>query len=192
MLSGLAAAHAVGIVHRDLKPENLLIDRYRRWRIADFGIANPAGEEVDRRVGHAGVLAAGAAARRAAGSAGRLLLARGDRRVRAHGPRAVRRHRSQDDPRARARRPDRPRSVRARDRRVAASRVLAGPGRPLRRRVGDAGRVAHSPPAPCSSGSDACRGGAASSAQTRRATAGGAREPSSTSDRARALHSGRA
>ena len=45
VLSGLAAAHAVGIIHRDLKPENLLIDRYRRWRIADFGIANPTGEE---------------------------------------------------------------------------------------------------------------------------------------------------
>ncbi|MEO8620152.1 MAG: serine/threonine-protein kinase [bacterium] len=45
VLSGLAAAHAVGILHRDLKPENILIDRYRRWRIADFGIANPAGEE---------------------------------------------------------------------------------------------------------------------------------------------------
>ena len=46
VLSGLVAAHAVGIVHRDLKPENILIDRYRRWRIADFGIANPAGEEL--------------------------------------------------------------------------------------------------------------------------------------------------
>lgn len=46
MLSGLAAAHAIGIVHRDLKPENILIDRYRRWRIADFGIANAAGEDV--------------------------------------------------------------------------------------------------------------------------------------------------
>jgi serine/threonine protein kinase len=45
VLSGLAAAHSVGIVHRDLKPENILIDRYRRWRVADFGIANPAGEE---------------------------------------------------------------------------------------------------------------------------------------------------
>ena len=45
VLSGLAAAHAIGIVHRDLKPENILIDRYRRWRVADFGIANPAGEE---------------------------------------------------------------------------------------------------------------------------------------------------
>jgi serine/threonine protein kinase len=45
VLSGLAAAHAIGIVHRDLKPENILIDRYRRWRVADFGIANPTGEE---------------------------------------------------------------------------------------------------------------------------------------------------
>jgi serine/threonine-protein kinase len=45
VLGGLAAAHAIGIVHRDLKPENILIDRYRRWRVADFGIANPAGEE---------------------------------------------------------------------------------------------------------------------------------------------------
>jgi eukaryotic-like serine/threonine-protein kinase len=35
----------VGIIHRDLKPENVLIDRYRRWRLADFGIANVTGEE---------------------------------------------------------------------------------------------------------------------------------------------------
>jgi len=46
VLEGLAAAHAVAIVHRDLKPENILIDRYRRWRITDFGIANVTGEEV--------------------------------------------------------------------------------------------------------------------------------------------------
>jgi serine/threonine protein kinase len=46
ILSGLSAAHSVGIIHRDLKPENVLIDRYRRWRIADFGIANVTGEEV--------------------------------------------------------------------------------------------------------------------------------------------------
>jgi serine/threonine protein kinase len=45
ILDGLNAAHENGIIHRDLKPENLLIDRYRRWRIADFGIANAIGEE---------------------------------------------------------------------------------------------------------------------------------------------------
>lgn len=45
VLEGLAAAHAVGVVHRDLKPENLLVDRYRRWRVADFGIAAALGEE---------------------------------------------------------------------------------------------------------------------------------------------------
>jgi outer membrane receptor protein involved in Fe transport/serine/threonine protein kinase len=45
ILDGLHAAHETGIIHRDLKPENLLIDRYRRWRIADFGIANAMGEE---------------------------------------------------------------------------------------------------------------------------------------------------
>ncbi len=39
ILDALAAAHASGIIHRDLKPENILIDRYRRWRITDFGIA---------------------------------------------------------------------------------------------------------------------------------------------------------
>ena len=49
ILDGLAAAHAVGIGHRDLKPENILIDRYRRWRITDFGIANVSG--VDRSSG---------------------------------------------------------------------------------------------------------------------------------------------
>jgi serine/threonine-protein kinase len=44
VLEGLSAAHANGIIHRDLKPENILIDRYRRWRITDFGIANVTGE----------------------------------------------------------------------------------------------------------------------------------------------------
>ena len=46
VLDALAAAHSIGVIHRDLKPENMLIDRYRRWRISDLGIANIAGEEV--------------------------------------------------------------------------------------------------------------------------------------------------
>jgi eukaryotic-like serine/threonine-protein kinase len=45
VLDALAVAHARGIIHRDLKPENILIDRYRNWRIADFGIANAFGEQ---------------------------------------------------------------------------------------------------------------------------------------------------
>ena len=45
VLEALQAAHASGIVHRDLKPENILIDRYRKWRIGDFGIAYALGDE---------------------------------------------------------------------------------------------------------------------------------------------------
>jgi serine/threonine-protein kinase len=44
-LEALIAAHSSGIIHRDLKPENILIDRYRRWRIGDFGIAYALGDE---------------------------------------------------------------------------------------------------------------------------------------------------
>lgn len=46
VLDGLGAAHAIGVVHRDLKPENVLIDRYQRWRLTDFGIASALGELV--------------------------------------------------------------------------------------------------------------------------------------------------
>ncbi|MEJ7809374.1 MAG: serine/threonine-protein kinase [Gemmatimonadaceae bacterium] len=51
ILEGLSAAHAHGIIHRDLKPENVLLDRYRRWRITDFGIANIPGEELPGATG---------------------------------------------------------------------------------------------------------------------------------------------
>ena len=45
ILEALHAAHSSGIIPRDLKPENILIDRYRRWRIGDFGIAYALGDE---------------------------------------------------------------------------------------------------------------------------------------------------
>lgn len=51
ILDGLSAAHSIGVVHRDLKPENVLIDRYHRWRLTDFGIAHVTGDEAVRSGG---------------------------------------------------------------------------------------------------------------------------------------------
>ena len=43
-LTGLAYAHSLGLVHRDIKPANILVDLDGQSRLADFGLAAPAGQ----------------------------------------------------------------------------------------------------------------------------------------------------
>jgi hypothetical protein len=45
-LLGLAAAHSVGVVHRDYKPGNILISGDGASKLADFGLAVRAGDNV--------------------------------------------------------------------------------------------------------------------------------------------------
>lgn len=44
--AALRSAHAAGLVHRDIKPGNILIDERGAVKLADFGIALPAGTAV--------------------------------------------------------------------------------------------------------------------------------------------------
>ncbi|WP_078862420.1 serine/threonine-protein kinase [Streptomyces sp. NRRL F-5123] len=53
---GLAEAHRRGVVHRDIKPSNILLDGGANVKIADFGIAQSAGQETTTRITCAGTV----------------------------------------------------------------------------------------------------------------------------------------
>lgn len=52
--TGLAAASAEGVIHRDIKPSNLMLDRARRLKIADFGLAKTVA--IDSAITHTGTI----------------------------------------------------------------------------------------------------------------------------------------
>jgi len=48
LMAGLKAIHKAGITHRDLKPQNLLMDKYFRLKITDFGLSNIFEDDTEK------------------------------------------------------------------------------------------------------------------------------------------------
>ena len=51
LCEGLGAAHKLGLVHRDIKSSNVVVDKNRRARILDFGLAKQVGDTEITKVG---------------------------------------------------------------------------------------------------------------------------------------------
>jgi serine/threonine protein kinase len=46
LAASLSYFHSHGIMHREIKPSNFLLDKHRRVKLADFGLATPRPDRV--------------------------------------------------------------------------------------------------------------------------------------------------